>query len=130
MSLPLTSPPQISLALHVAHDNGQVVRARVHGSLGHRFHAPHDEPLAITVGFAAYQRQVMLDLSAVTRMETSGINWLLTVRKRMAAVGGRLVLHSLSPAVRNVVRVLKLQSVLEIAANEQHAQQLLVGDAA
>ena len=126
----LLASPQISLALHVAHDNGQVVRARVNGSLGHRFHAPQDEPLAITVGDDAYQRHVILDLSAVTRMETSGINWLLTVRKRMAEVGGRLVLHSLSPAVRNVVRVLKLQSVLEIAANERDAQQRLLGEAA
>lgn len=130
MSLALASPPQHSLALHVAHDSGQVVRARVDGRMAHRFNAPHDEPLAISVGFDAYQRRVMLDLSGVTGMETSGINWLLTIRKRMASVGGRLVLHSLSPAVRNVVRVLKLQSILEIVADENDAQQLLTGERA
>jgi anti-anti-sigma factor len=129
MSLLLAAPPQNTLALHVAHDSGQIVRARIDGRLAHRFHAPYDEPLATTVGFDAYQRQVILDLSAVTGMETSGINWLLTVRKRMQAVGGRLVLHSLSPAVRNVIRVLKLHTVLEIAANENDAQQKLGSNA-
>jgi anti-anti-sigma factor len=130
MSLLLASPLQNPLAFHVATDDGQVVRARVNGRLAHRFQAPYDEPLATTVGFDAYQRHVLLDLSAVTLMETSGINWLLTLRKRMLAVGGRLVLHSLSPAVRNVVRVLKLQSVLEIAGSENDAQQLITGEAA
>jgi anti-anti-sigma factor len=130
MSLLFASAPHASLALHVAADSGQIVRARVKGRLAHRFQAPFDEPLATTVGFDAYQRRVMLDLSAVTRMETSGISWLLTLRKRMQSVGGRLVLHSLSPAVRNVVRVLKLQSVLEIAANEKDAQQLITGESA
>lgn len=130
MSIAFVSPLAPSLALHVSGDDGHVVRARVQGRLAHRFNAPYDEPLATTVGYDAYQRLVLLDLSAVTGMESSGVNWLLELRKRMASVGGRLVLHSLSPAVRNVVRVLRLQAILEIAATEGDARQLLRGEAA
>jgi anti-anti-sigma factor len=91
--------------------------------------APHaiaqdgDEPLAAAIGCDAYQRRVLLNLSAVTGMDTSGVNWLLTLQKRMDAVGGRLVLHSLSPAVRSVVRVLKLNGALKVAVDEFDAEQ-------
>lgn len=82
---------------------------------------PHDEPLSMAIGSEAYQRRVLLNLSAVTRMDTSGVNWLLTLQKRMDAVGGRLVLHSLSPAARSVVRVLNLHGALRVAADETDA---------
>jgi hypothetical protein len=81
----------------------------------------HDEPLAAAIGEHAYGRRVLLNLSSVTGMETSGINWLLTLQKRMDADGGRLVLHSLSPAARSVVRVLKLDCALKVAADESDA---------
>jgi anti-anti-sigma factor len=64
---------------------------------------------------------VLLNLSAVTGMDTSGVNWLLTLQKRMDAAGGRLVLHSLSPAARNVVRVLNLHCALRVAVDESDA---------
>lgn len=82
----------------------------------------HDEPLASAIGSSdAYQRRVLLNLSAVTGMDTSGVNWLLTLQKRMDAVGGRLVLHSLSPAARSVVRVLNLHGALRVAVDETDA---------
>ncbi len=85
--------------------------------------SPYDEPLAVAIGSEAYQRRVLLNLSAVTGMDTSGVNWLLTLQKRMDAAGGRLVLHSLSPAARNVVRVLKLHRALQVAVDETDAVQ-------
>jgi anti-anti-sigma factor len=81
----------------------------------------HDEPLSMAIGSEAYQRRVLLNLSAVTGMDTSGVNWLLTLQKRMDAVGGRLVLHSLSPAARSVVRVLNLHGALRVALDETDA---------
>lgn len=85
----------------------------------------YDEPLACTIGADAYQRRVLLNLSAVTGMDTSGVNWLLTVQKRIDAAGGRLVLHSLSQAARNMVRVLNLHGTLRVAINETDAIQSL-----
>ena len=81
----------------------------------------HDEPLSMAIGSEAYQRRVLLNLSAVTGMDTSGVNWLLTLQKRMDAVGGRLILHSLSPAARSVVRVLNLHGALRVALDETDA---------
>jgi anti-anti-sigma factor len=80
-----------------------------------------DEPLSMAIGSEAYRRRVLLNLSAVTGMDTSGVNWLLTLQRRMNAVGGRLILHSLSPAVRTVVRVLNLHGALRVALDETDA---------
>lgn len=130
MTLMLEAPTRTSLNLRVTHEDGLLVHARVDGPLSHRFHAPYDEPLAVAVGFGAYERQVLLNLSGVSSVDTHGVNWLLTLQQRMSSVGGRLILHSLSPAARGVIRVLQLHTVLNVVVDESTAKRLAEANAA
>ena len=58
--------------------------------------------------------ELVLDLSALTFLDASGISALLTVQRALAARGGRLALRSPSRLVRRVVKVLDLDGLLPI----------------
>ena len=103
--------------------NQDTSTAFVDGTTLANFNHSPDEPLADAIGFDAYQRRVLLNLSTVTGLDTSGINWLLTVQKRFDSAGGRLVLHSLSPAARTAFRALNLHCALRVAVDEVDAAQ-------
>jgi anti-anti-sigma factor len=76
-------------------------------------------------GNDAYDKTVIIDLSETSRIDSSGVSWLLTCQKRCREHGGRFILHSLPPDVSNVLKVLRLDRALEIAANRGDVQQLL-----
>jgi anti-anti-sigma factor len=62
-------------------------------------------------------------------LDSSGIGWLLTCQKRFREAGGELVLHSLSPISRNVIRVLNMHSVFKMAGSGDEALRMLQGKA-
>lgn len=101
---------------------GGVARVRVQGAVSH----PHEElvdPLTRALGADAYKGPVMLDLGEVVTLDSSGVGWLLQCDKRFREQGGTMVLHSLSPEALRVCRVLKLQRVLRIEADEIVAER-------
>lgn len=104
----------LSMKLSVASDDGQRVCVAITGQVTQRDLGPLDEPLVELLGHGAYARQVRLDLSDTNFMDSSGVGWLLACHKRMRQAGGKLTLHAPHPVVANVLRVLKLEKVLEI----------------
>jgi len=72
---------------------------------------------------------MVVDLSEVASLDSSGVNWLLVSQKRSSEHGGKLVLHSLSPIANNVLKVLNLHAVFQIAGSEAEAIQKLGGEA-
>jgi anti-anti-sigma factor len=60
-------------------------------------------------------------MQGVGAIDSSGVNWLLQRRSRFRQEGGRLVLHSLPPTIENVLKMLRMQRVLEIAEDEASA---------
>jgi anti-anti-sigma factor len=91
---------------------------------------PFQEPLVELLGPAAYSRLVKLDLSETSYMDSSGVGWLLTCHKRMRQAGGKLTLQAPHPVVANVLRVLKLEKVLEIEQADGGPRQAAAGPAA
>jgi anti-sigma B factor antagonist len=53
-------------------------------------------------------RRVIIDLSAVTNLDSSGVGTLVEFKRRLERVRGTLVLAGLSPGVRGIFEVLKL----------------------
>ena len=102
------------MKLSVATDDGQQVRVAVSGEVTQREFSPLREPLAELLGPAAYARNVGLDLSDASYIDSGGVGWLLTCHKRMRQAGGKLTLHAPHPIVSNVLKVLKLEKVFEI----------------
>ncbi len=116
------------MKLTVQSENGDPVLLRVEGRVSQR-DVEADDPFVESLGENAYSRRLVLDLSEVASLDSSGVNWLLVSQKRMHAQGGKLVLHSLSPIVNNVLKVLNLHAVFQIAESEAAAIQKVGGNA-
>jgi anti-anti-sigma factor len=82
------------------------------------------EPLLGPNGFGT---TVLLDLGRANYLGSTGINWLIDAHQRFRAGGGRLVLHSLSPWLREVAGIVRLPSVLHVADDEAAATALARG---
>ena len=127
MATILSSPPTGAIELQIISDASDLVKGRIEGRMAHRRDTNNEEPLHAAFGWDTYSRRVMLDLSEVSAIDTSGLSWLLLINKRLDYFGGKLVVHSLSPVVRSLIRVLNLQTVLTIAEDESHAEAILAG---
>ena len=66
---------------------------------------------------AAGTRGFVLDLSAVTVMDSCGLSVLISVKKAIEADGGRIGLAGLSPMIRRLFEITKLDRVFEIHAD-------------
>ncbi len=117
------------MQLSVLANDNQVVRLQLAGRVDQDVVNPDCERLREELGDDAYKRHVLLDMSDVEMLDSSGVAWLLAEHKRCREAGGKLVLHSLSLLARNVLRVLNMHLVLKIVADEDDAVQVLRGDA-
>jgi anti-anti-sigma factor len=115
------------MKMKLAGEDGNLVKVSVSGPVTQRELSPVDEPLGDLLGPHGYGKQVLLDLADVSYLDSSGVGWLLTCHKRVKQAGGNLIVHSFSPIVSNVLRVLKLEKVLQLAENAKAAEQTARG---
>lgn len=108
-------------------DDGAVLCLRCTGVLTQRG-APGGGDFRKLWGEAAYSRRVVLDLSLVSSVESSGLAWLLGSTKRFGEAGGRLVLHSLPAVLREVVGILHVEPLLIVTADGNDARAKALED--
>jgi len=66
-------------------------------------------------------RKVFLNLKNVRYIDSSGIASLVEGLKASRDQGSRMILYSLSPSVREVMELSRLQKIFEIYENEEQA---------
>ena len=103
-------------------DEGEFVRVALSGEVLQRYTLTREDMLSGVVGANCYQRRVLLDLSGVKTIDSGGVGWLLGCQKRFRAAGGAMVLHSLSPLAREILGILKMHLVFQMAEDEPAAQ--------
>ncbi len=67
-------------------------------------------------GLEGRKTTVILDLRAVSFLDSTGLRALWTIRQQMASAGGTLLLRSPSDAVARVLRLTKLDKVFELVS--------------
>lgn len=82
------------------------------------------DPLEAVIGPDAFAKPILLSLAKSDYMDSSGVGWILKCHKRAAEAGGKLILHSAPPMIGNLMRMLKLERVLAIAANGAEAEAI------
>src|SRR3954469_5726222 len=120
---------RIAMKLSIDSDDGQTVSVKIAGNVNQQEIALLADPVSDLLGPEAYRRRVCMDLGNAGFLDSSGINWLILSHKRFREQGGRLVLHSLPPMVMNVIKILKMQKVFDIAESQQAAQALAISSA-
>ena len=73
--------------------------------------------------------RVVLDLSGVTFMDSTGLKVLLAVHKRAELAGGRLVLAAPTRSVNRVVSITGFDRTLAVAESVEDAVAVCVGEA-
>ena len=68
-----------------------------------------------------FDQNVVLDLEQLEMIDSSGIGWLLGKNREFKAKGGKLVMHSLHPNVKNVFGLMKLGEVFTLVETEDAA---------
>jgi anti-anti-sigma factor len=96
----------------------------VFGDLCQKRLAATGEPLEDLLGPECYGKKVLLDLHGLDTIDSSGVGWLLACQKKFRAAGGMLVLHSLAPFARDVMKILNMQLVFKMADDEATAIRL------
>lgn len=112
------------MRLTLRSEEGDLAEISLSGEVSQRIVLPAEDSLARLLGAECYRRRVLMDLSDVRMIDSSGVGWLLGCQKRFRAQGGRMVLHSFSPLVREILETLKMHLVFMMAENEQQAREL------
>lgn len=81
-----------------------------------------DEPLRSQFGPDVYRQGVLVDLSGSEFLDSRGVGWMLKCHKRFREAGGIFVLHSIPPVIREVLDVLRMDLVFDLADDEQAAR--------
>ena len=63
---------------------------------------------------ASRPRELIVDMSAVTFIDSTGLRVLLTLRNRAATTGTRVVLSKIGPPVARTLEIANLESFFEI----------------
>lgn len=77
------------------------------------------------LGTCGYAQPVVLSMAETRFIDSSGLSWLVICHKRFVQAGGRLVLHSVTPAIMELFKMMRLELVLEIAESEAAAMELV-----
>jgi len=113
----------------VAIDKDGVVRIRADGPITSAdLLADARNPLENVIGANWSAMRILLDLSKVQYIDSSAIGWLINSHKELKANGGRIVVHSVQPAVLQVLKLLKIEKVVAMAEDESRGRELLTGD--
>jgi anti-anti-sigma factor len=101
-----------------------VIRIQCEGNVGQQNIQPGSDPLEVLLGPVCYDRTVLLNLEKTAYIDSSGISWLVGRHKRFVSGGGKLILHSISPMVTQVLELLRLTTMLNVATDENAARKL------
>ena len=85
------------------------------------------DPFIAAGGDDVYRRRVAVNTEKVSYIDSGGISLLIVAQKRFVQNGGKMVLHSIPPLVRQVLDLLHLGSVLTLAGSEEDAVKKLGG---
>ncbi len=112
------------MELSIQSDDGGVVRMQIKGPVVQNKLQPAAEPIGDMLGAGGYARKVVLDLQGAEFIDSSGVNWLLRCHKRFRENGSRLVLYGIPPLVMNILKVLRMHLVFDLARSEEEAVEV------
>jgi len=112
----------------VSIDKDGVVRVACQGNITcDDFRTEAKNPLETVLGATWSNNRVILDLDRTPYIDSSAIGWLIETSRKFKDAGGALAVHSVRPAVRQVLELLKVGRIVSLAQTEIAARQLIAG---
>jgi anti-anti-sigma factor len=104
-----------------------IVRIDAVGKISRDGWAINREPLAELFGEDIYRHVVVLSLANSDYLDSTGVEWLLTAHKRCLRAGGKLVIHSAKPMMQQILKMMRMDLVLNLAPDEERAREMMQG---
>jgi ABC-type transporter Mla MlaB component len=111
--------------LRLVSDEGDVLRVALMGPIVRSDVPPDLEPLESLLGPDGYARRVLISLAEITLIDSICLAWLLVLHKRFREAGGMMVVHSIQPAVMEILALIRFEQVLYVGEDETAALALL-----
>ena len=108
-------------ALEITVDGGAQPVVQLHGEIDLRTSPGLRERLLEVL--ERRPERVILDLTGVQYMDSSGVGTVVELKRRLERAGGRIVLVGLQPRVRSVFEITKLDKFFKIVESVEQARQ-------
>jgi anti-anti-sigma factor len=119
--------PLMKLTL-VSIEKEGLIRAATEGNItGTDFTPDGKNPLETLLGLTWSSTRVLLDFSKTSYIDSSAIGWLIGTSRAFRDAGGTFVIHSIQPAVRQILEVLRVGQVVPTAMDEAAARKIATG---
>jgi hypothetical protein len=112
------------MTLKLLTNDGQIVRFEVAGKITRDGWTNQKDPLANLFGDGVYEHKCLLSLRNALYIDSTGVEWLLTAHQRFAQAGGMLILHSPTASSKQLLKVMRMELVLNIVNDEHQAIEL------
>lgn len=86
------------------------------------------DPFGELFGPDIYNKSVLLSLGLSEAMDSTGVEWLLAAHRRFQAAGGKLVVHSAKPVMNQILKMMRIDLVLNLAPDETAARAMCTGE--
>ena len=104
-----------------------VVRVASNGDLSVTDFRTDVNPLQQLLGEDWIRSNLLLDLRKTQYMDSSAVGWLIKSSKAIKAGGGKMVVHSVHPAVQQIFDLLRIGLFIPIVDSEAAARELATG---
>ena len=112
----------------VSIDRDGIIRVAAEGPITFDSVLGDKNPLAMLLGETWSSNRVILNLDKTNFVDSAAIGWLISTQKEFKAAGGSIVVHSVRPNVRQVLNLLKVGKIVNIADDEKSARTLAKGE--
>jgi anti-anti-sigma factor len=112
------------MELRVLSDDGDVLHLQVVARNVQSDAPPRFESLEEMLGPQGYARRALLSLAETRFIDSGGLSWLVVCHKRFCQGGGRFVVHSITPNIRELLHMMRLDQALYVADDEAAALQM------
>lgn len=109
------------MELKLVTQNEDAIRLEVVGKLTRDGWSGSRDLLTALCGEDVYSRVVLLNLSRSLYLDSTGVEWLLNYHKKFTAGGGRLICHSANLATQQLLKLMRLDQILEIETSDATA---------
>ncbi len=116
------------MLLKITGDRDHLVKIKLSGKVSQYEWDYDSDPIENSLTTDIYGRQLIIDMSDVDHVDSSGVSWLLGVDKRFRAGDGRMALHSCQPNVTKIFSILKIDTRISIVPDEQASTELMNGE--
>ena len=89
------------------------------------FHSSPEVRAAFTAPVEKQLKKILIDLTKVGYIDSSGLATFVELFQKLKRHGGKLILFNLSPSVRSVFEIAKLDGIFKLAGSEKDALSLV-----